>query len=95
MWGLFLEKNMMIFRNILRWGFYYGGLITYFLSSHEIEEEEMEMTVACHPELTAKLIDVTRKKALYTPHMTVFSAKEKQVRDDNIMARMFGMAELQ
>ncbi|TMW81017.1 hypothetical protein EJD97_012785 [Solanum chilense] len=48
---------MMMFRNNLRWGFYYGGLITYFLRSHEIEEEELEMTVAWHPELTAKLVD--------------------------------------
>ena len=86
---------MMIFWKNLRWGFCYGGLITYFLRSHEIKEEEMEMTVAWHPELTAKLIDVTRTKALYTPHMTVFSAKDKQVCDDNIMAHMFGMAELQ
>ena len=53
------------------------------------------MTVACHPELTAKLVDVIRTKALYTPHMPVFSSQDNQARDDNIMARWFGMAELQ
>ena len=67
--GAILKQNMMMFRNNFRWGFYYGGLITYFLRSHEIEEEELEMTVAWPPELTAKLVDVTRTKALYKPHM--------------------------
>ncbi|KAH0740674.1 hypothetical protein KY290_033717 [Solanum tuberosum] len=34
-------------------------------------------------------------KALDTSHGPVLSAQERQVRDDSVMARMFGMADLQ
>ncbi|KAH0644731.1 hypothetical protein KY284_032615 [Solanum tuberosum] len=71
------------------------GLITRFLREEGIEEETMDMTVAYHPDLTGKLVDVTRTKALDTSHGPVLSAPERQARDDNVMARMFGMAELQ
>uniref|UniRef100_M1DGA8 Uncharacterized protein n=1 Tax=Solanum tuberosum TaxID=4113 RepID=M1DGA8_SOLTU len=53
------------------------------------------MTVAYHPDLTGKLVDVTHTKALDTSHRHVLSAQERQSRDDNVMARMFGMAKLQ
>ncbi|KAH0675425.1 hypothetical protein KY285_023226 [Solanum tuberosum] len=71
------------------------GLITHFLRAEGIEEETVDMTVAYHPDLTGKLVDVTRTKALDTSHGTVLSAPERQARDDSVMARMFGMAELQ
>ncbi|KAG5594823.1 hypothetical protein H5410_036055 [Solanum commersonii] len=45
--------------------------------------------------LTGKLVDVTRTKALDTSHGPVLYAQERQARDDNVMARMFGMVELQ
>uniref|UniRef100_M1DI42 Uncharacterized protein n=1 Tax=Solanum tuberosum TaxID=4113 RepID=M1DI42_SOLTU len=53
------------------------------------------MTVAYHPDLTGKLVDVTRTKALDSSHGPVLSAPKKQSRDDSVMARMFGMVELQ
>ncbi|KAH0679034.1 hypothetical protein KY284_020119 [Solanum tuberosum] len=57
--GLILRQNMMKFRNNMRWRFYYGGLITRFLRGEGIEEEAVDMTVAYHPNLTGKLVDVT------------------------------------
>ncbi|KAH0757937.1 hypothetical protein KY290_021430 [Solanum tuberosum] len=86
---------MMKFRNNLRWRFYYGGLITRFLRIESIEEKAVDMTVAYHPNLTGKLVDVTRTKALDTSHGHVLSAQERHARDDSVMARMFGMAKLQ
>ncbi|KAH0729888.1 hypothetical protein KY289_001076 [Solanum tuberosum] len=65
------------------------------LRAEGIEEEAVDMTVAYHPDLTGKLVDVTRTKALDTSHGHVLSAQERQARDDSVMARMFGMAELQ
>ncbi|KAH0716680.1 hypothetical protein KY290_012943 [Solanum tuberosum] len=53
------------------------------------------MTVAYHLDLTGKMVDVTRTKALDTSHGPVLFAPKRQARDDSIMARMFGMAELQ
>ncbi|KAH0764788.1 hypothetical protein KY285_000659 [Solanum tuberosum] len=85
---------MIKFRNNLRWRFCYGGLITLFLRAEGIEEETVDMTVAYHPDMTGKLVDVTRTKALDTSHGPVLSAQDRQARDDNVMARMFGMAEL-
>ncbi|KAH0754921.1 hypothetical protein KY290_025191 [Solanum tuberosum] len=65
-------------------------------AKHEgIEEEAVDMTVAYHPNLTGKLVDVTRSKALDTSHGHVLSAQDRQARDDSVMARMFGMAESQ
>uniref|UniRef100_M1DVE2 Uncharacterized protein n=1 Tax=Solanum tuberosum TaxID=4113 RepID=M1DVE2_SOLTU len=53
------------------------------------------MTAAYHSDLAGKLVDVTYSKALDTSHGHVLSAQERQARDDSVMARMFGMAELQ
>ncbi|KAG5600906.1 hypothetical protein H5410_032276 [Solanum commersonii] len=93
--GAILRQNMMKFRNNLRWNFYYGGLITRFLRARGIEEEVIDLTITFHPNLTGKLVDVTKTKALNTSHRSVLSAQERQPRDDSVMARMFGMAELQ
>lgn len=90
-----LRQNMMKSRNNMRWRFYCGGLITHFLKVHEIEKEEVNMTVTRHLDLTGKLVDVTRRKALDTSHRPVFSTPDKQVCDESVMASMFGMAELQ
>ncbi|KAG5610197.1 hypothetical protein H5410_021478 [Solanum commersonii] len=60
-----------------------------------IEEEAVDLTIAFHPDLTAKLVDLTRTKALDTSHGPVLSAQERQACDDSVMAKMFGMAELQ
>ncbi|KAH0761877.1 hypothetical protein KY290_017950 [Solanum tuberosum] len=90
-----LNESMMKFRNNMKWRFCYGGLITRFLSSEGIEEEMVDMSVAYHPDLTGKLVDVTRMKALDTSHRPVLSAQERQSRDDSVMEMMFGMAELQ
>ncbi|KAH0689235.1 hypothetical protein KY289_016593 [Solanum tuberosum] len=86
---------MMKFRNNLSWKFCYGGLITHFLRAEGLEEEMVDLTVASHPNLTGKIVDVTRTKALDTSHGPVLSAQERQARDDSVMAMMFGMAELQ
>ncbi|KAH0636136.1 hypothetical protein KY290_036565 [Solanum tuberosum] len=53
------------------------------------------MTVAYHPDLTGKLVDVTRTKALDTSHGPIMSAQDRQAHDDSVMARMFGVAKLQ
>ncbi|KAG5577045.1 hypothetical protein H5410_057179 [Solanum commersonii] len=53
------------------------------------------MIVVYHLDLMGKLVDVTRTKALHMSHGPVLSAPERQARDDSVMARMFGMAELQ
>ncbi|KAH0757339.1 hypothetical protein KY290_020832 [Solanum tuberosum] len=71
------------------------GLITHFLRVEGIEEETVDMTVAYHSNLTGKLVDVTRTKALDTSYGPVLSAQERQARDDSVMARMFGLAKLQ
>ncbi|KAH0669774.1 hypothetical protein KY285_023929 [Solanum tuberosum] len=71
------------------------GLITHFLMAEGIEEETIDITVGYHPDLTGELVDVTRTKALDSSHGPVMSALERQARDDSVMARMFGMAELQ
>ncbi|KAH0679294.1 hypothetical protein KY284_020379 [Solanum tuberosum] len=60
-----------------------------------IEEENVDMTVAQHPDLTGKLVDVTRTKTLDMSHGPVLSAPDRQARDDSIMARIFCMAEMQ
>ncbi|KAH0689203.1 hypothetical protein KY289_016561 [Solanum tuberosum] len=52
--GAILRQNMMKFRNILRWRFYYGGLITHFLRAEGIEEETVDMTIAYHSDLTER-----------------------------------------
>ncbi|KAG5615804.1 hypothetical protein H5410_015628, partial [Solanum commersonii] len=93
--GAILRQNMMKFRNNLRWRFYYGGLITYFLRAEGIEEETVDMTISYHRDLTGKLVDVTRTKALYTSNGLILFAQERQARDDIVIARMFGKAELQ
>uniref|UniRef100_M1DE17 Uncharacterized protein n=1 Tax=Solanum tuberosum TaxID=4113 RepID=M1DE17_SOLTU len=92
--GAILRQNIMKFRNNLRWRFYYGGLITRFLRAEGIEEKSVNLTVAFYPDLTGKIVDVTRTKALDTSHGPVLSALERQARDDTVMARMFGMEEL-
>ncbi|KAH0657508.1 hypothetical protein KY289_026256 [Solanum tuberosum] len=89
--GAILRQNMMKFRNNLRWRFYYGGLITRFLRIEGIEEETVDITVAYHPNLTGKLVDVTRTKALDTSHGPILSTPERKARDNSVMARMFGM----
>ncbi|KAH0669888.1 hypothetical protein KY285_024024 [Solanum tuberosum] len=93
--GAILRQNMMKFQNNMWLRFCYGGLITHFLRGEGIEEETVDMTVAYHPDLTGKLVNVTQTKALDPSHGPVMSAQERQARDDSIMARMFGMAELQ
>ncbi|KAH0725397.1 hypothetical protein KY284_001262 [Solanum tuberosum] len=79
----------------MRWRFCYGGLITRILRSEGIEEKTVDMIIAYHLNLTSKLVDVTRTKALDTPYGPVLSAQERQAHDDSVMARMFGMAKLQ
>uniref|UniRef100_M1DFB8 Putative plant transposon protein domain-containing protein n=1 Tax=Solanum tuberosum TaxID=4113 RepID=M1DFB8_SOLTU len=93
--GAILRQNMMKFRNNLRWRFCYGGLITRFFRTQGIEEEACDMMIAFHPDLTGKVVDVTHTKALDASHGHVLSGQERQVRDDSIMERMFGMVELQ
>uniref|UniRef100_M1DNY0 Uncharacterized protein n=1 Tax=Solanum tuberosum TaxID=4113 RepID=M1DNY0_SOLTU len=93
--GEILWQNMMKLKNNLRWRFCYGGLITCFLRAEGIEKEAVDITVAYHLDLMGKIVDVTRTKALDTSHGPVLSAQERQARDDSIMAKMFGMAELQ
>ncbi|KAG5606520.1 hypothetical protein H5410_028012 [Solanum commersonii] len=93
--GEILRQNMMKFRNNIRWHFSYEGLITWFLRAWGIEEEVVDLTITFHPDLTGKLVDVTRTKALDTSHEPVLSAQERQAHDDSVMARMFGKAELQ
>ncbi|KAG5592453.1 hypothetical protein H5410_042967 [Solanum commersonii] len=90
-----LRQNMMKFRNNLRWRFCYGGLITHFLRGQGIEEEIVDMSVDRHPNLTGKLVNITCTKALDTSHGPVLTVPGRQAHDDIIMARMFGMAELQ
>ncbi|KAG5585561.1 hypothetical protein H5410_045995 [Solanum commersonii] len=75
--------------------FCYGGLITHFLRAEGVKEEVVDRTVAYHPDLTGKLVAVTCTKVLDTSHGHVLSAQVRQARDDSVMARMFGMAELQ
>ncbi|KAG5632104.1 hypothetical protein H5410_003821 [Solanum commersonii] len=84
-----LRHSMMKFRNNMRWRFCYGGLITHFLRSEGIKEKTVDMTVAYHPDLTGKLVDVTRTKALDTSHGLVLFAQERQARDDSVMEMMF------
>ncbi|KAG5581039.1 hypothetical protein H5410_051666 [Solanum commersonii] len=63
---------------------------------HEgIEEDAVDLTIAFHLDLMGKLVDVTQTKSVDTSHGTVLSAQDRQARDDSVMARMFGMAELQ
>ncbi|KAH0712303.1 hypothetical protein KY289_008262 [Solanum tuberosum] len=80
--GAILRQSMMTFRNNLRWRFYYGGLITHFLRAEGIEEEPVDMIVAYHPDLTGKIVDVTRTKALDTSHGPVLLAQERHACDD-------------
>lgn len=79
--GEILRQNMMKFRNNMWCQFYYGGLITKFLWSHEIEEELVDMTIERHLELTGKLVVVTRTKALNTLHGPILLAPNRQLRD--------------
>ncbi|KAG5572955.1 hypothetical protein H5410_062721, partial [Solanum commersonii] len=55
------------------------GLITRFLRARGIEKEVVDLTIAFHPNLTSKLVDVTRTKALDTSHGSVLSAQGRQV----------------
>ncbi|KAG5572784.1 hypothetical protein H5410_062550 [Solanum commersonii] len=59
-----------------------------------LKKKQWTMIVAYHPDLTGKIVDVTRTKALDTSLGPILSSQERQARDDSIMARMFGMAEL-
>ena len=93
--GEILRQNMMKFTNYLRWQFYYGGLITQFLWSHDNEEEVVDMNVERHPKLTGMLVDVMRTMALDISNGPVFSASDRHLRDDIFMAHMFEMNELQ
>ncbi|KAG5609803.1 hypothetical protein H5410_021084 [Solanum commersonii] len=93
--GTILRQNMMKSRNILRWRFCYERLITHFLRTGGIEDEAVDLTVAFHPNLMGKIVDVTQTKALDTSHGPVLSAQERKPRDDSVMARMFGIAKLQ
>ncbi|KAH0709561.1 hypothetical protein KY284_010988 [Solanum tuberosum] len=72
--GEILRKDKMKFRNNLRWRFCYGGLITRFLRTQGIEEEAVNLTITFHLDLTGKLVDMTRTKALDTSHGPVLSA---------------------
>uniref|UniRef100_M1DNL5 Putative plant transposon protein domain-containing protein n=1 Tax=Solanum tuberosum TaxID=4113 RepID=M1DNL5_SOLTU len=90
-----LRQHMMKFRNIMRWRFCYGGLITRYLRAQGIEEEAFDLTIAFHPDLMGKLVDVMRTKAFDTSYGPVLSAQKRHACDDSVMARMFGMAELQ
>ncbi|KAH0650921.1 hypothetical protein KY290_031767 [Solanum tuberosum] len=92
--GAILRQSMMKFRNNMRWRFCYGGLITHFLRREGIEEETVDITVAYHPNLTGKLVDVTRIGTRHVPWTYLVCSREAS-RDDSFMARMFGIAELQ
>lgn len=52
------------------------------------------MTIAGHPDLEGKLVDITRTKALDILHGSVLWALDRQDHDDSVMERMFGMAKL-
>ncbi|KAH0773550.1 hypothetical protein KY290_010687 [Solanum tuberosum] len=93
--GAILRQHMMKFKNNMRWRFCYGELITHYLRSQGIEKEVVDMTIVFHPDLTGKLVYVTRTKTLDTSHGPVLSSQERQARDDSVMARMFRMVELQ
>ncbi|KAG5594766.1 hypothetical protein H5410_035998 [Solanum commersonii] len=82
-------------RNNMRWRLCYRGLISHFLRAQGIEEEALKLTIVFHLNLMGKLVDVTRINVLDTSHGLVLSAQERQARDDSVMERMFGMAELQ
>lgn len=84
--GAILIQIMMKFRNNVRWGFFYEGLITLFLRVEGIEEETVDMTATYHPDLMGKLVDVTQTKALDMSHGPVLSTLERKARDDSIMA---------
>ena len=86
---------MIKFRNNMRLRFYYGGLITHLLSAQGIEEEACDLTISFHSDLTGKLFDMVRTKGFDTSHGSILFALESPAFDDNIMARMFGMDELQ
>ncbi|KAG5629116.1 hypothetical protein H5410_000833 [Solanum commersonii] len=88
-----LKLSIKLFRSevaFLLWGFDHP-----VSEGPGIEEEAVDLTIAFHPNLTGKLVDVTRTKALDTSHGSILSAQERQACDDSVMARMFGMAELQ
>ncbi|KAH0652570.1 hypothetical protein KY289_030248 [Solanum tuberosum] len=75
---------------VMLWGF-----DNPFSESPGYREGGIELTIVFHPDLTGKLVDVTRTKVLDTSHGLVLSAQERQARDDTVMAIMFGMAKLQ
>ena len=52
------------------------GLITHILKGHEIEEQEVDMTIDRKLDLTGKLVDVTLKKALDISHGFVLSSPD-------------------
>ncbi|KAG5581078.1 hypothetical protein H5410_051705 [Solanum commersonii] len=93
--GAILRQNMIKFRNNMRRRFCYGSLITRFLKAQGIKEEVVDLTIVFHPNMVGKLVDMTRTKELDTSHEPILSAQERQAHDDNVMARMFGMVELQ
>ncbi|KAG5582081.1 hypothetical protein H5410_052708, partial [Solanum commersonii] len=88
-----VTRDRVVFVAVLLWGG--RSFITRFLRVQGIEEEACGLTIAFHPNLMGKLVDVTRTKALDTSHGHVLSSQERQARDDSVMTRMFGMAKLQ
>ncbi|XP_049410571.1 uncharacterized protein LOC125873750 [Solanum stenotomum] len=57
---------------------HHSATLNQVLHGKGIEEEEMDLTVAFHPDLTGKIVYVTRTKALDTSHGPVLSAHERQ-----------------
>ncbi|KAH0685359.1 hypothetical protein KY290_016637 [Solanum tuberosum] len=57
------------------------------MKAEGIEEEAVDMTVAYHPDLMGKIVDVIRTKALDTSHGPVLSVQERQARDDSEKVR--------
>lgn len=65
------------------------GVNNSIFAKSSLEEEEFDMTVDWHPELTSKLVDVTLTTALNTSRGLVLSTPDSQARGDRLMTRMF------
>ncbi|KAH0765489.1 hypothetical protein KY285_001360 [Solanum tuberosum] len=86
---------MLKFRTNKRWSFCYGSIINRYLWELLIEEEVHDVCPPRAPHLVCHLVDVTRTKAHDPSHGPVLTAIHRQARDDSLIGRMFGMAELQ
>lgn len=73
------------FHEVHRYDF--GGLMTHFLQSHEVEEEALDyiLVVDMHP------VDVTQMRGLYVSHGPILTFLEHHARDYEIIAHMYGL----